>query len=775
MEKLSELLTSGKKLRNLSVIKSAMGQIVFFSVSFLMSAVSFAGGLSPFAAAFTSGVSTQYFLASALGSAAGYAIFFGLFDSLRFISAICLLALIRLGIYDKIIKKRRIFFVPLFTFSSLFLSSAAVAAATSEGAAYIILCFSEALIAAAYSAFTMKLTEIAALNKKGAFFAPTDTVSVIFFSCVLLLSLDRFSVFGFSPARCTGYFAIMLFALCGKESASSVAGISCALTLGFNENQPHLMASYILTGLFTGLTGVYGKIPVALSLVISSSLSLILSGSSESAVTAIAETVTAGIIFVFIPEKYLFRMAQRVIPLSRDAYSEEKGRNLRFTLKRSAKAVKDISSSVNAVSALLQKSDKPSTKGFSDFVREDVCRGCIKYDFCWDKCSALSQDAFEKARKTLLTDGKLITEKLPQRLSVTCRFPDRIADSFNMALCRHNAFLVAKKDIFNAKKAAAEQFFLLGSILDDAAENLCSIPESDPVLANALMPVFSETGFSLLGLSAFTSVSGKKCVQAYCSHIPPMTDISLLREKLFEATGISFSAPVADEYTEEGTVLSFCEELKFSVKYHTSQHTGAGEEFPGDTAECFFDGNGFFYAVLSDGMGSGTRAALDSVMTCSLVSRLMRTGFSPECAIEAVNCALLIKSADETLSTLDILKINLETGLCEFYKAGAAASIIKKADKTLAVEKSSLPLGILRETGFEKSEISLSDGDMILLMSDGAGVIPHIRFKDMLRENKNNSVSRLSETAVKTALELSPAGKHDDITVTCIKITENKV
>ena len=138
--------------------------------------------------------------------------------------------------------------------------------------------------------------------------------------------------------------------------------------------------------------------------------------------------------------------------------------------------------------------------------------------------------------------------------------------------------------------------------------------------------------------------------------------------------------------------------------------------------------------------------------------------------METVNCALMIKSADETLSTLDILKIDTESGMCSFYKAGAALTVIRRADKTLAIEKSSLPLGILSEAEFGKSEISLSAGDTILMMSDGAAIIPHHSFKELLREHKASSVVRLSEAIVNTALSMSPAGKHDDITVTCIKL-----
>lgn len=772
MEELRKKQRFYKTEKGIGLLKTAASQTALFVLNFLSGGISFAGGLSPFATGFCAGTENTYLLSSCIGASTGYLFFFGFFDSLRFVAAILMICLIKLGVNEKATGKRQLLFVTLTAFLTTFFSSAAVFLAIGGEFSYIIMCLCESVISACFSAFTLKLTNIRALKKKGAFFAPTDTIAVIFSGCVILLALDNFSIGSFSPARTAAYFIIMLFALCGKESASSIASLCCGLTLGFNERHPHLMAGYIITGLFTGLSGTYGKFPVAVSMIISSTLALILKGDSETAIAAVSEAVLAGAAFVFIPEKYLFALAQKVIPLSRDAYDEEKGRMLLFDLKRSAKALKDISESVLAVSSLLQKTEKKASVSFTGFVCEDVCKECTKYDFCWTKCAGITEKTFERAQKTLIEKGRLIQDDLPDRLSLICRLPEKITDSFNQAYCEHNARLVARKDIYEAKKAAAQQFYSLGKILDDAALSFSRIPKSDPVRAAAVAPVFRDMGFELSGISAFSSVDGASTIQVYCSHVPVMTDISLLIERLFEATGTVYLEPVADEYSDEGTVLSFTQEKRFTAEYHIRSHTGAGEELCGDTCECFFDGTGYFYAVLSDGMGSGSRACLDSVMTGSLMSRLLRAGFSPETSFEAVNCALLIKSAEETLSTLDILKIDLESGEASFFKAGAAASVIKKGDKTLAVEKSSLPLGILRETDFETSSTALCNGDMVFLMSDGASVIPHATFKEILRENKNAGVITLSDIILKKALEFSESGKHDDITVACIKLVE---
>lgn len=773
MEKLKNRLSTIKISKNIPFLKALLSQCGLFVLSFLFSGISFAGGISPFGIGFLSGVINKYIAAAAIGSAAGYAVFFGFFGALRFITAICLIFLLRLTFEEKAENHKTLFSV-LISSGCFFISSLAVYFAVGESSSFIIMCLSEALISGAFTCFTKRTAAVSALQKRGAYFAPTDTIATVFFGSVILLSLERFSVFGFSPVRVLAYFLIMLLALYGKESASSVAGICSALTLGFNEAHPQLMFSFMLLGLTSGLTGVFGKIPIALSLVLSTMLSLILKGNSETAIIAISEAVLSGAIFVFLPEKALSFISRAIIPLSRDIYKEEKGRSLHFMLKRSAKAVKDISASVNAVSELLEKTDKPSTEYLIESVKEDICKGCTKYDFCWNKCADLTEKALRKAHSVLLQNERLLREELPDRLEIVCRMPDRITDSFNRAYYEYLARLVTRKEIFDVKKTAARQFYTLGGLLDDAADGLCTLPDSDPSQAISLMPVFADMGFSVLGISAYTDSFNKSTLQVYCSYVPVLSDTDILLESIFEATGKYYLPPVADEYSKEGTVLSFCEERKYTVEYHTASHTGAGEIFCGDTAQCFFDGTGNFYAVLSDGMGSGGRAAVDSVMTCSLMARLMRAGFSPESALEAVNCAMLVKSAEETLSTLDILKINLETGNTCFYKAGATFSVIKKGEKTLVVEKSSMPLGILKEIAFEKSEILLSAEDTVFIISDGAAVIPHIVYKEIINENKNTSTEKLSDIILNKALEMSPSGKHDDITVISIKLRETQ-
>ncbi len=751
------------------IIKTVLLQTVFALTGFLFGGISFAGGISPFATGFTAGVPYTYLLASAIGSAAGYAVFFGLIDCLRFVTAIFIICLLRLSIDTKLEKNKVLLSSALMSLLITFAASLCVFLAVGESGTFIIMCLCESLISCAFACFTVRASSVPEKVKNKAVINSADTAAAVFFLCVLLLSLDRFTVAGFSAARMTGYFAVMLFAFSKKEAASAVAGICCALALGFNEEHPELMCAYILSGIATGTVSAHGKLPVASSLVLSSLLAVILRGTAETAVISVTEAVIPAVIFACIPKKHITAFPEILMPLNREINISEK-EDSAFILKRSAKAVKDIARSVEAVTEFLGKSAKNSPNNLSLAVKEDICKECTKYSFCWNNCEDITKKAFTDAERSVMKNERLLYDELPERISLICRMPEKLADSFNRAYCMHLSRLVAQSEIADIKKAAALSFFCAGELLEDAAENISSPLRRDSGTEAALFPFFTSKEFEVNGINALISPEGKRTVQVYCRRVPLISDMPSLLEEMYELTGTVYLPPVADEYSKEGTVLSFCEEGKLRIDYHTAAHTGANEKYSGDTVKCFYDGTGYFYTVLSDGMGSGARAAVDSVMTCILLSRLMRAGFSPENALSAVNCALLVKAEEETLSTLDILRLNLNTGKAEFFKAGAAFSVIKKAEKTLVVEKSSMPLGILSDTAFQKSEIMLGNNDTVFIISDGAAVITPTGFKELINSNKTADAKKLAELAKEKALTLSPAGKHDDITVTCIKI-----
>ena len=66
--------------------------------------------------------------------------------------------------------------------------------------------------------------------------------------------------------------------------------------------------------------------------------------------------------------------------------------------------------------------------------------------------------------------------------------------------------------------------------------------------------------------------------------------------------------------------------------------------------------------TLSDGMGTGEKAAQASSATVAVLEQLMEAGFRKEVAIKTVNSILVTKSSKEIFSTMDLSIIDLYTG-----------------------------------------------------------------------------------------------------------------
>jgi stage II sporulation protein E len=185
----------------------------------------------------------------------------------------------------------------------------------------------------------------------------------------------------------------------------------------------------------------------------------------------------------------------------------------------------------------------------------------------------------------------------------------------------------------------------------------------------------------------------------------------------------------------------------------------------GDAYDCFNDGKGHFIAVLSDGMGTGGRAAVDGAMASGLMTRLLKAGFGFDCSLRILNSSMLFKSTDESLATVDIVSIDLFTGEAELYKAGAAPTIVRRAGKTGKAVSTSLPVGILRDIGFDRAAIKLKQGDILLLMSDGAVSEGTDWIRAELEAWRDGSAEDLAEHISECARRRRTDDHEDDITV----------
>lgn len=252
---------------------------------------------------------------------------------------------------------------------------------------------------------------------------------------------------------------------------------------------------------------------------------------------------------------------------------------------------------------------------------------------------------------------------------------------------------------------------------------------------------------------------------------------------LYRGEALSGRDIMARQYGEISNVINMlshevengAEERESAEKYRVSvfaqQEPKQGQAVCGDTLIHFAKG-GKYYVILCDGMGCGEAALAESRLTARLFTEFLKAGFEKETAVNMINSALALKADKESFSTVDLLEINLETGVCEFLKIGSAQSFLKTKSDIEVISSKALPIGILESVEVTAEQRALKNNDMILMVSDGvgeagSGVLKNewIKKMIMLENRDDNELAKLILVGAKARMLFS-----DDITSVVIRI-----
>ncbi len=231
--------------------------------------------------------------------------------------------------------------------------------------------------------------------------------------------------------------------------------------------------------------------------------------------------------------------------------------------------------------------------------------------------------------------------------------------------------------------------------------------------------------------------------------------------------------PGEPEYISDisGDRIRIREYETFGIKIGVASRKRKNSSMSGDTGTYFKTEDGVVYVILSDGMGSGREAAIESASVVRLLERFIRAGIETESALRTINSALMLRNIDEGgFATLDLLEIDLFTGSMRIFKCGAAPTYIKEGDKVRVVSGKVFPPGSgLLPTVADVATQSLSGGEVLVLMSDGAYLPENDNWlRKELRAYEGATPKKL---AVKISTESATLSNSiDDATVAVIEI-----
>lgn len=618
------------------------------------------------------------------------------------------------------------------------------------------------------SAYFFKRTSASLEHRKPIFSLPMgDRACVIMTAAIAAASLMDITIGKITLGGIAAALTVLFAAFYGKESSGAISGTAVGTVVSLTSGMFDMtLAGYAVGGLISGIFAVFGKFGCIISFLAVRLMICILSSEYPSYIPFYESVLAAGI-FVLIPEKVGKFISTVGLNLNETENFATAKELILSKIGRAADGLLDISAATKKVAKSVERENIEGMSTVLNKSAESNCRLCSKSALCW-------QGKYTETMKAFYEMGTAAKERrepaLDDEFSGRCVRKEQLISNVKENYKRAAEKNSAERKLKNIREVVTDQFDGTALLLRDIAAEAATVKSVDKKLSLSARNVFESRNVPIFACNCYYDADG--CINIEVSGAKERMkklDLNAVTEELSDICGCDMAKPVKRD-TENARRLVFCEKPLLASQFGVASINASGEKFCGDCSEYFVDQYGCAHMILSDGMGSGEHAALDSMMTAGLVARMVRAGFRFGPAIKLVNSALLLKSEDESLATVDAFSINLYTGFANFYKAGAEASFVLKNKRASKVESVSLPAGILGGAEYEQSSIHLGEGDTVLLVTDGATATGSDWILSELKSLSDKSAQEIASEIAETAFKRRTDGHSDDITVMAMKI-----
>ena len=311
---------------------------------------------------------------------------------------------------------------------------------------------------------------------------------------------------------------------------------------------------------------------------------------------------------------------------------------------------------------------------------------------------------------------------------------------------------------------------------DDFNNNVNSCLEIDKLLRKTL----SKNKIRYNDIYSFTDRKGRLKIkikldstdgESYCKkYIVPVISNYIRTPLCVSENGCSINP-------ESGECSIIIEETpKFHISSYVAYNAKDGEKYSGDSYSFGKNKVGEYVTLISDGMGSGPEAGLESEAAVELIEKFMEGGFSESTMLNTVNAIMGMKfSEDEKFTTLDMNSIDLYTGDTSFIKIGGVMSFVKSGNEVEVIDSVELPFGILDKIKVEPVKMNVKKGDIIVSISDGVIDVDKNNLGDYswIVEYLKNSPTNpevISREIIDRAKKMNEGKVLDDMTVIASKV-----
>lgn len=756
-------------------VRNGAVNFIYLLCGLLVSRGTLLGTLAPFGASYAAAVPKKYLFSSLVGTAFGY-ILLKPTDSFRYIAVIVAIGALRwlMGDIEKVSKSR--LFAPLAAFLPTLATGIALLFASTSTLSSFADCFIEAVLSGAAAYFISVSVQLADEKRGISAYTRQETASLVMMGCVLILAFGSMTFENISLGRIIAITAVLLCARYGGVNGGTVCGVATGAVFSIaSRSQGFVCGGFAFGGLMAGMFAPVGKLGCAIAFLISNGIMSLAFGQNTQPAAVLVESLIGSVVFMILPKE----VGNIISPV----FSNEKNSSLGETLRKNivmrldfaSKAIYNVRNDVNSVSDKLKDLYSPSFSVVCENVEKEVCNNCGLKTYCYEHRQGVTRDDFFRLEELLEAQGRISESDVEDAFVKNCCKKGEIARSMNLNYREYLSAIEAQRRVSDVRGVVAGQFSGVSDILSDLSDEFKNTMRCDLDSSERIISALSALGAIPVECICLVSDGGRMSVELELSSKgdSKLSKGTIMRE-VSKCCGRRFDLPTV---TCEGDRIraALCEMPVYDVEIGSDQHIANNGRLCGDCLDYFNDGFGKTYALVCDGMGTGGRAAVDGNMAVSVMGRLLRSGLSADSSLQIVNSALMVKSEDESLSTLDLTGVDLYTGKVTLKKAGAPATFVRKNGRVMVREMPSLPVGILNGVKFSSDTVNLSSGDMVVMVSDGVITGDEKWLEKLIRSWNEGSTQELARAVVDEAIKRRGDRPDDDITALAIRITDNEI
>lgn len=614
-----------------------------------------------------------------------------------------------------------------------------------------------------------------------------EIVCLIILVASIITGTNDLVVYSISIQPFMAYYLLLILSYVAGPTIGATVGVVTGIIISLaNVASISQISILAFSGLLGGLLREGKKLGVSFGLLVGTSLVSLYGDAGGNIKETLLAAGAAIILFFLTPKKLMEQIAKMIPGTSEHTVAQQQ--YLRKIRDITAERIHRFSGVFEAIAASFDhlgreegRSEDYQIDLFLSKVTEQTCQTCAKKDQCWvanveKTYGLLEQIVAETARGTMRKN-----DELNRDVSNHCHKSTKLLDLIEREYIYFQADQRLKKQVLESRKLVAEQLTGVAKVMEDFSRELQKEKESHELQEEQILTALRDFGIEVNNADIYSLEPGNIDIEINI----PFCDGRGESEKII--------APLLSDILNENIVVkneehgdsivdfclaSFGSAQKYTIDTGVTTVAKGGGFLSGDSNTTMELGVGKYAIAISDGMGNGERAHVESTETLKLLKKILHSGIEETIAIKSINSILSLRTTDEIYATLDLAMIDLQNATARFLKIGSTPSFIKRGDQVLKIEGNNLPIGIIQNFDVDVIQEQLKPGDLLIMMTDGvyegAKYVENYEMwmKRKIRELKTDDPQEVADILLEEVIRTQES-VDDDMTLVVGKVRDN--